>query len=81
MSADTQVNVRLTVEELNTLDALRRAGGAEVSRAEVLRSLLREKRRTLVDQRIAEAYDAAAWGDDDVAESSAVVAGGTLQSL
>jgi hypothetical protein len=43
-------------------------------------SLLRERRRELVDQRIAEAYDGAPRGDDDLAESSAVVAGETLRS-
>jgi hypothetical protein len=43
-------------------------------------SLLRERRRELVDQRIAEADDAAPRGEGDVAESSAVVAGETLRS-
>lgn len=81
MAADTQVNVRLSDEELDTLETLRRSAGGEVSRAEVLRSLLHEKRRALTDMRIAETYEAAIPSDDDLAESSAKVAGETLPLL
>jgi hypothetical protein len=76
-----QVNVRLSSEELATLDMLRRAEGHDLSRADVIRALLREKKRLVVDMRIAEAYDAAAPGDDELAESSALVAGEVLRSL
>ncbi len=77
----TQVNVRLTVEELDLLDTLRRSADGDVSRAEVLRSLLREKRRAALDVRIAEAYDAAAPGDDGMGEASAKAAGEALEEL
>jgi hypothetical protein len=77
----TQVNVRLTKDELDLLDALRCAAGSDMSRAELLRSLLREKRRAALDLRIAEAYDAAASGDDDLAEASAAAAGEALKGL
>ncbi len=78
----TQVNVRLTDDELDLLDMLRRSGGRDVSRAELLRSLLREKRRAAFDVRIAAAYDAATTGDeDDLAEASAAAAGEALRVL
>lgn len=77
----TQVNVRLSREELQLLDALRRSAGGDVSRAEALRSLLREKRRAAVDMRIAEAYDAAGPGDDGLGEASARAAGAALKGL
>jgi hypothetical protein len=84
-AAGAQVNVRLSSEELAALDMLldmlRRAEGDDVSRADVIRALLREKKRLVIDMRIAEAYDAAAPGDDELAESSAVVAGDLLRSL
>jgi len=76
----TQVNVRLTKDELDLLDALRCAAGSDMFRAELLRSLLREKRRVALDLR-AEAYDAAASGDDDLAEASAAAAGEALKGL
>lgn len=77
----TQVNVRLTREELDLLDVLRRSGTGDMSRAELLRSLLREKRRTAADLRIAEAYDAAGPADDDQADASATAAGEALRGL
>ena len=76
-----QVNVRLTKEELDLLDLLRRSNDGDMSRAELLRSLLREKRRAAVDLRIAEAYDAAGPADDDMAEASASAAGEALRGL
>jgi hypothetical protein len=77
----TQVNVRLTREELDLLDDLRRSVGGDLSRAELLRSLLREKRRAAVDARIADAYDAAAPGDPGLGEASATAAGDALKGL
>jgi hypothetical protein len=74
----TQVNVRLTADELEVLDRLRRTSDGEMSRAALLRSLLRDKRRTALDMRIAEAYDAAPGGDDQLAEASASAAGAAL---
>lgn len=76
-----QVNVRLTAAEIELLDALRRAAGSGVSRAELLRSLLREKRRVALDARIAAAYDAAAADDGGLGEASAALAGETLRGL
>src|SRR5664280_444347 len=77
----TQVNVRLTADELELLDRLRRTSDGEMSRAALLRSLLRDKRRTALDMRIAEAYDAAPGGDDQLAEASANAAGAALADL
>lgn len=77
----TQVNVRLTTEELELVDALRRSAAGQPSRAELLRSLLRDKRREALDARIASAYDAAAPGDDGLGEASARAAGEALKGL
>lgn len=52
-----------------------------MSRVEVLRSLLREKRRAAPDLRIAEAYDAAPPAEDDLAEASAAAPGEALTGL
>lgn len=80
-SATTQVNVRLAPDEVRLVDVLRRTEGSPISRAELLRSLLREKRRVAVDLQIAAAYDAAGPADDDIAESSAAAAGEVLADL
>ena len=77
----TQVNVRLSADELELLDELRRSAVGAVSRADVLRSLLREKRRAILDKRIADAYDAASWHDDALGEASARAAGEALDGL
>ncbi len=77
----TQINVRLTDEELALLDLLRQSHAGGMSRAEVLRSLLREKRRAAVDLRIAKAYDAALPAADDQAEASAAASGEALNGL
>lgn len=77
----TQVNVRLTDDDLALLDLLRRSAGAGMSRAEQLRALLREKRRVALDLRIAQAYDAAPPADDDLADASAAAAGEALKGL
>lgn len=77
----TQVNVRLNDEELDLVEWLRRSEGREVSRAELLRSLLREKRRATLDLRIAGAYDAAGPADEDLAEASATASGEALKGL
>lgn len=81
MPASSQVNVRLSGDELDLLDELRRSSGGRVSRAEVLRSLLREKQRAAKDAQIAAAYDAAGQATDDLGESSAAAAGEALQEL
>lgn len=80
-SVATQVNVRLSGDDLELLDTLRHSAGGEVSRAEVLRSLLREKRRAALDVTIAEAYDAAAPGDNGLGEGGAQAAGEALKEL
>lgn len=54
-NSETQVNVRLTDEELDHVDLLRRAREGEISRTELLRSLLRERRRAVVDLRLSSA--------------------------
>lgn len=81
MGSGTQVNVRLSREELDLLDALRRSAGGQPSRAELLRTLLREQRRVSLDARIGEAYDAAAGPDDGLGEASAAAAGEALKDL
>lgn len=77
----TQVNVRPGDDELNILELMRRFGDNDLSRAELLRSLLREKHRAPVDLRIAKAYDAAPSLDYDLAEASATAAGEALKGL
>ena len=77
----TQVNVRLAPDEVALLDALRGSSDGALSRAEVLRSLLREKRRLVLDLRVAAAYDAAGAADDDLAEGLAAVSGEVLADL
>lgn len=77
----TQVNVRLTREELQLLDTLRHSEGGHLSRAQLLRSLLADKRRSAQDAAIASAYDAAGPGDDGLAEGSASAAGEALTGL
>lgn len=77
----TQVNVRLSGEELELLDVLRRSAGGEVSRAELLKSLLRDQRRAALDARIAAAYDAAVPADEGLGEASAKAAGQALKGL
>lgn len=53
----------------------------EMSRSRFLRSLLGDRRRAAEDLRIAEAYDAAAPAEPELAEASAVAAGETLHGL
>ena len=73
--------MRLAPDELELVDWLRRSAGGEVSRAEVLRSLVRQRRRSILDERIAAAYDAAGPGDDDLARASIAITGETLKDL
>ena len=78
MTPTTQVNVRLAADELELVDLLRTSPAGTMSRAELLRSLLRDKRRAALDQQLAAAYDAAPPADDDLAEASATIAGEAL---
>lgn len=80
-NGSVQVNVRLTAEELKLLDLLRGEGHGQMSRAALLRSLLRAKQRTALDSRIAAAYDAAPGNDEGLAEASANAAGEALANL
>ena len=81
-AATTQVNVRLAPDELEVVDQLRRSAGSEISRAEVLRSLVRQRRRSVLDEQIAAAYDATGpHDDDDIARASVAMSGKTLKDL
>lgn len=85
-SSGTQVNVRLTAEDVAILDNLRESQGGGVSRADVLRSLLRSRRRWVVDEQIAAAYDRAytvspSVNDDALAQASADAAGEALTGV
>lgn len=73
--------MRLSPEELELVDILRRSADRELSRAELLRSLLRDKRRSALDAKIATAYDDAPPGDDGLGEASARAASEALRGL
>lgn len=77
----TQVNVRLDPDEVMLVDQIRRSAGTGVSRAQVLRSLVRERRRSVLDAQIAAAYDAAAPDDDLFGEGALAASGEALADL
>lgn len=83
MSAATiQVNVRLAPEELEVVDRLRRSAGTEMSRAELVRSLIRDRQRAVLDEQIAAAYDASGPHDDEgFGEAGLAAAGEALADL
>ena len=73
--------MRLSPDDLDLVDRLRGSAGGGVSRAEVLRALVRQQRRALVDEQIAAAYDAAGPGDTDLGLAGAALAGRALRDL
>lgn len=78
----TQVNVRLAPDELEIVDALRQATDRPMSRAQVLRALVRDRRRALLDAQIAAAYDASPPAEgDDFGVAGARAAGMALADL
>lgn len=80
-SATTQVNVRLSADELAVVDELRRVGGSGASRAEAVRSLIHARRRALLDAEIAAAYDASEPEKDQFGEAGAAAAGEALANV
>lgn len=80
-STTTQVNVRLNADELAVVDQLRRGAGEKSSRAEVIRSLVRARRRAILDEEIGAAYDASGPDADNFGEAGALAAGEALADL
>lgn len=80
-AATVQVNVRLAPEELEVVDRLRRSDGTGMSRAELVRSLIRDRQRAALDEQIAAAYDASGPHDDGFGEVGAAASAETLADL